>query len=368
MKNCPHCGMDLSVHDRECPSCKKKVKTSFTILNFLWDNFRLFTMVGITGTMISLIPNMGVRILGASWISDTESLLPLFLSIIIFFGTLFLTICFSMIFSLVIQGRDTEEVRKKITLRSRTLITWYEGDLQRFILLFCLVPMWFGIVMFFILLMPLIPNQYSWIFAAIVGLTCIPLVIYSLVGWKIGKIITGKIPVLQKFPRLSMVLFTILVIGFLVLLPSAFPRFFDNTDTFSGDVKIRADTRYFSPHISSAKGLRLEITNLSGRELLSSRQTWSADYGYFIRVTPSTSEVTLLGNPVYGENSRDIYWTFSGNNPDTDKKPVKIDVHLYPLQGEGEVTHASLTLDWYNDEIVFTNTTATSSQIMRLNG
>ena len=57
-------------------------------------------MIGITGTMISLIPNMGTRVLGASWITDTESLLPLFLSVIIFFGAIFLTICFLMIFSL----------------------------------------------------------------------------------------------------------------------------------------------------------------------------------------------------------------------------------------------------------------------------
>jgi hypothetical protein len=266
-----------------------------------------------------------------------------------------------MIFSLIIQGRDTENVRKKITLHSSTLMIWYEGDFQRFILLFCLVPMWFGLLMFFILLMPLIPNQYSWTFAAIVGLTCIPILIYSFLGWKIGKIITGKIPLMQKFPRLRVVLFTILVIGFLVLLPSAIPRFFDNTETFSGDVKIRADPQYFSPEISSAKGLRLELTNLSGRELLASRQTWSADYGYFIRVIPSTSEVTILGNPVYGENSRDIYWTYSGNNPDKNKKPVKIDVHLYPLQETGEITHSSLYLNWYNDEIVYANTTAESN-------
>lgn len=358
MKNCPHCGMEISVQDNECPSCKKKVKNSFTILNFLWDNFRLFTMVGITGTMISLIPNMGTRILGASWITDTESLLPLFLSLIIFFGALFLTICFFLIFSLIINGRDTENVWREITLHSRTLMTWYEGDLQRCILLFCLVPMWFGLLMFFILLMPLIPNQYSWIFAAFVGLTGIPLLIYSFLGWKIGKIITGKTPLMQKFPRLIVVLFIILIIGFLVLLPSAIPRFFDTAEPFSGDVKIRPDQEYFSPHISSAKGLRLEITNLSGRELLASRQTWSADYGYFIRVIPSTSEVTLLGNPVYGGNSGDIYWTYSGNNPDKNKKPVKIDVHLYPLQGDGEISSSSLTLDWYNDEIVYVNTTA----------
>jgi len=59
MKNCPDCGSELTSADIFCPSCKKRVKPSFTILEFLWENFRLFTMIGVIGTMISLIPNMG---------------------------------------------------------------------------------------------------------------------------------------------------------------------------------------------------------------------------------------------------------------------------------------------------------------------
>ena len=318
-------------------------------------------MIGITGTMISLIPNMGTRILGASWITDSDSFLPLFLSIIIFFGAMFLTICFLMIFDLIFQDRDTENIRKKIILQSKTLITWYEGDSQRFILLFCLVPMWFGLTLFFILLMPLIPNKYSWLFAAIIGLTCIPLVLFSCLGWNIGKKIMGIIPGMEKFPRLSTVVFTILLIGFLVLVPLAISRFFDTTDNFSGEMKIRADQQYFSPHISSAQGLRLDITNISGRELQASRHAWSANYGYFIGVIPSTSEVTILGNPVYDDNSRDIYWTYSGNDPEQNKKPVKIDVHLYTLHENEEIASSSLYLTWYNNDIVYVNTSVGSS-------
>ena len=356
MKNCPDCGRELSSPDSECPTCKKVVKPPFTIRQFLWDNFRFFTMIGITGTMISLIPNMGTRILGSTWITDTETFLPLFLSIIIFFGAMFLTICFLIIFGLIIQGRNYEKIWKKITQGKKTLLNWYEGDSQRFILLLCLVPMWIGLLLFFILLMPLIPNKYSWLFATIIGLTCIPLVIYSCLGWNIGKKVTGIIPGLGKFPRLSVVVFTILVVGFLLIVPFAIPRFFDNTDTFSGDIKIQPDQPYFSPHLSSAKGLRLEITNLSGRELLASRHTWSADYGYFIRVIPSTSDVTILGNPVYNDNARDIYWTYSQNNPETMKKPVKINLYLYPIQGNEEIANSSLFLTWYNNDIVYANT------------
>jgi hypothetical protein len=356
MKNCPDCGSELSSADLFCPSCKKRVKPPFTIRQFLWENFRFFTMIGITATMISLIPNMGTRILGPSWITDPDSILPLFLSIIIFFGAMFLAICFLVIFSLVFEGRDTENAQKKIALQSRTLITWYGGDSQRSILLLCLVPMWVGLTLFFILLMPLIPNQYSWLFAAVIGLTCIPLVIFSFLGWNIGKKIIRIIPGMDKFPRLGTVVSALLLIGCIVLVPLAISQFSGTADTSFENIRIRADQQYFSPSVSSAQGLRLEITNVSGRDLRESRHTWSADYGYFVRVMPTTSEVIILGNPVYDDTSRDIYWTYAGNDPHQNKKPVTIDLHLYPLQGNEEIARSSLYLTWYTNEIAYVNT------------
>jgi len=261
-----------------------------------------------------------------------------------------------MIFDLIFQDRRAENVLKKITLGSGTLVNWYEGDPQRFILLFCLVPMWFGLVLFFLLLMPLIPNKYSWLFAAIIGLTCIPLVLFSCLGWNIGEKIIGIIPGMEKYPGMSKVVFIIVVAGCLILIPLSISQVFDDTDNFSGNVKIQADQQYFSPHISSAKGIRLDITNVSGRELLASRQTWSADYGYFIRVLSTTSEVIILGNPVYGDNSRYIYWTYSENAPEQNKKPVKIDVHLHKFNENKEIANSSLYLTWYNNDIVYVNT------------
>jgi hypothetical protein len=355
MKICPDCGGELSSPDAVCPSCNKKVKKSFTIRDFLWENFRLFTMVGVTGTMISLIPNMGTRILGASWIVDADNYLPLFLSVIIFFGAIFLTICFLMIFTLVFERRNTEEVKHRITLWSTTFVTWYKGDSQRLILLICLVPMWFGLTMFFVLLMPLIPNKYSWLFAAVIGLACIPLAIYSFLGWNIGRTVIGKIPGLENSPRLSMVVFSILMIGCLVLLSFAIPQVLENRDAGSAAMKIRADQQYFSPHLSTAKGLRLELTNISARRLQESRHTWSADYGFFIRVIPSTNEVTILGNPVSDNNFRDIYWTYAENDPGRNNKPVKIEVHSYSLQGNEELANSSLYLTWYTSDIVYVN-------------
>ena len=205
------------------------------------------------------------------------------------------------------------------------------------------------------MLMPLIPNKYSWLFATVTMLICVPLVIYASLGWKVGKTVTGKIPVLGHHPRLSLAVFTVIVMGCILLIPFALPLFFGNTDTFSGDIRIAADQQYFSPQISSAKGLRLEITNLSGREVLTSRRLWSADYGYFIRVVPTTSDVIILGNPALDDESRYIFWTYDANEAGRERKPVTINVRLYPLHENKEIASASLNLAWFNNDTVVVN-------------
>jgi hypothetical protein len=222
--------------------------------------------------------------------------------------------------------------------------------------------MWFGILIFFLMLMPLIPNRYSWLFATVAVLTCVPLVIYSLLGWTLGKKITRAFPGLAKYPRASAVVFAVIVIGVLLLLLLALPAIFDNDSDFSSHIKIRPDQQYYSPQVSSAKGLHLTITNLSGRELLSSRHEWSADFGYFIRVVPSTAEVTILGNPVTDDNARDIYWTYSTTDPAQNNTPVTIDLHLYSSQDNREVASPSLYLTWYTNDIVAVNASAWSGE------
>jgi hypothetical protein len=350
MKTCPVCGKELSSPDAVCPSCGRKAKKPFTIRDFIWENFRLFTMVGVTGTMISIIPNMGSRILGESWIADADNVLPLFLSIIIFFGSVFLTICFLLIFSFVFEGRTSEEPEHRVVLWGAP-VTWYRGDFQRLILLGCLLPMWFGLTMFFVLLMPRIPNTWSWLFAAVIGVACLPLAVYSFLGWNIGRTVVGKIPGLEHSPRLAMAAAGIVVVGGLVLLIYAVPPLLEDRDAGMGALGIRADQQYFSPHLSTTKGLRLELTNTTATKFLENTYTWSADYGFFIRVIPSTGDVTILGNPVPDNHFRDIYWTYAEKNPGNTSRPVTIEVRRSSRQGV-ELERSVLYLDWFSDDIV----------------
>ena len=215
--------------------------------------------------------------------------------------------------------------------------------------------MWIGLTLFFILLIPVIPNKYSWLFASVPWLSGILFVLVAYAGWSIGKKSIGKIPGTEKFPRLSVAVFTIVGIAFFLLILLAALPFFTTAHPGSGDITIRTDQQYFSPHISTAKGLRLDIMNITGRELDESRSVWSADYGYFINIVPTTSEVIILGNPVNDDNSQDIFWTFSDDNPEQDKKPVKVDLRLYHGPENEEFARSSLYLTWYTPEIVYVN-------------
>ena len=357
MNTCPQCGHELSPGDGECPVCKKPGKKPFTIKAFLWENFRLFTMAGMIGTMISLIPNMGSRVLGEGWITRTDTFLPLFLSVIIFFGAVFLTICFLIIFGMIAENRERETILRKISIGKRTILTWYEGDFQRLIIYGCLIPMWIGITLFFILLMPQIPNKYSWLFAAVTMLTVVPLIVYATLGWKIGKTAIKKIPVLQRYEKLGLLIIIVIVVIDILMVSFALPQLSGNDMSFSKTIAIHPDQQFYGPSISTAKGLRFEVTNLSGRELQASRFAWSADYGYFINVIPTTAEVTVLGNPVEVDNARYMYWTFPKDTTVQHKKPVKIDLTITTIADNIERGNTSVCLDWFTNDIVQVNAT-----------
>ncbi|NMB79807.1 MAG: hypothetical protein GYA23_12020 [Methanomicrobiales archaeon] len=352
MPVCPGCGRALPSPEGASPAGKPAGKKPFTIKAFLWENFRFFTMIGITGTMISLVPTMGTRILGTSWITGSDNILPLSLSIIILFGAIFISICFLLIFSLILAGRADEAVLKRAGSGFRWQVTLYEGDFQRVILLACLVPMWMGMVMFFVLLMPMIPNRYSWFFAMVTLLACIPLVVYTFLGWNIGRHVVGRIPGMARHPRTSTVLFYVCVFCILLFLAVGVPLLTEERNPDPADIRIKTDQQYFSPHISSAQGLRLQLTNITGRDFRMSRHTWSADYGYFVRVIPSTGEVTILGNPAVDETADHIYWTYPATDPGRNATPVTIRAQLYPLHGDTELVRSSITLDWFTNDIV----------------
>ncbi|MFA4848564.1 MAG: zinc ribbon domain-containing protein [Methanoregula sp.] len=355
MKICPHCGNEIFYLDINCPYCKKPLKNYFTIPIFLLENFRLFTIIGVIGTMLALMPNLGTQILGPAWITNHDSIFPLYLSVAMFFGTLFIVVLFLSVFSLILQSRDNEQILTKITILNK-VFTLYEGDYQRLILIICLSPMAIGLVAFLISLMVYIQNVYSFFFAIFILLILFPTIVYLVLGWNLGKSLTLATSDMGEYKTISGILLVIIAFEVMILVMHAFPLTYGDEHIFSNNIKIETDQEYFSPQISSEKGLRLEITNLSGRETLISTHSWSANYGYFIWVSPSTPEVRILGNPVYNSSLTQIYWTYPVRDIGSIKPPVKIELQLNKITGNVEIAHPSLNLTWYDTDIAYVNT------------
>jgi len=356
MTRCPYCGNEIFCLDINCPFCKKPLKNSFFIPTFLLENFRLFTIIGVIGAMIALIPNLGTQILGAYWISEQTSSLPLFLSIMIFFGAYFIAIVFISVFILIFQCRDNELVLKKITIPYINTYTLYRGDYQRLILLFCLVPMFLGLILFLIPLLIFIQNIYSWFFAFFVILILIPSIVFAVLGLQQAKNVAQISSEMGEYRKISFILLSIIVIECFILTAHFFPIMYGDDHIFdSNNIKIESNQKYFSPQVSSDKGLRLEIARVSGRESLISRNNWSANYGYFIWVSPTTPEVRILGNPVNDSNLMVVYWTYPARDIGVNKPPVKINLQLFKTSDNSEIAKPSLYLTWYDTDIAYVN-------------
>ena len=247
-------------------------------------------------------------------------------------------------------------------------------------MLFCLVPLWFSISLFLISTMVFIPNVYSIIFASIVIFIILPLVcFYYLADRQARNLIRaskeiseskqfnslllkiGKwkwiTPVSSRLKQPIWIYFilsgvTLVLLLYMMNVFSPLP----NTDhSFSTNINIEPNQYYYSPQSSYEKGLKLEITNLSGRELLVSRHTWSTNYGYFVTVEPPVSDVIILGSPVYNYNTTFIYWTYPIRDIGTNKPPVRIQLQVFKLKDNIEIANVFLNLTWFDKDIASPN-------------
>jgi hypothetical protein len=156
-RQCPECGLTNDDNDWTCQWCgsviqnEKRVLTlpkiviennPFSIESFCRENFHLFTIIGVIGTMLVLLPNLAEKILGVEWIDSDFKLLQIIFAIFTIAGGLLL---FTIFFVLVkkIWGENTKD--NKITKQG--------------VLLFCILfLMMIGTFYFIFTIVLLIPN------------------------------------------------------------------------------------------------------------------------------------------------------------------------------------------------------------------
>jgi len=152
----------------------------FTIASFLKNNFHLFTIMGVIGTMLSVLPNLIDKYIGPDWkyliLNHQESYLPyVIVEMPIICGAIFLYAVFLLIVGLVlISDREKEE---------NVHSGWFPikaGDFNRIVFLLIFLPLGFTFS-YFLILIPVLQKEiisilliFFWLqFLFTIGLTII---------------------------------------------------------------------------------------------------------------------------------------------------------------------------------------------------
>jgi len=379
---CPACGKENASSDYLCSACfttlnyEKPIINSplnfknrntsanskpFTILSFLKDNFQLFTIIGVLGTMISLLPNLGDKILGEYWMTGDMSYLSIFLSFTILFGAILIAIIFLILILRLVENRESEDFTSLPRGRK-----WYKGDAQRIALTLSITPMMFGFIVFIVGSGLLIPSPYS----LILGLMYITIIYTIAQGYLMYKI-SQQIKVISNIPKkwlrsavviLYLGIIAVFVLTYLFVSPGLIME-----HPYSPNIKIQPDQEYFSPLLSSSKGLQLKATNVSGHEqIVSTSYNWTTNYGFFVWISQSANRLVILGPIVENQNPQ-IYWTYPVSDIGKNKPPVEIKLQVVNQRDGSVVTKTTLNLSWYQQDIAFVNNSYVISSLSSSN-
>jgi hypothetical protein len=306
------------------------------------------------GTMIALLPNLGAAILGSGWIAGEYDFLGSFFTLLILFGSIFVVGVFLiLVVKIWFEGRDEEESIPDFKIFS-VKVNWHRGDNSRLALSFCLFPFFLGFIGFVFPALVLIPNFYS-VFTLII---VIPVFFTLIMVFLMRLTFEQIVKVSQESGKWKKVVFNTLM-GFTLLYLIAlflfvYPGYLVE-QSHNNEIRIVPERSYFSPSESAVKGLRLDVSNISGRDqIFSTTFNWSTNYGYFLTTNSVSPDSYILGDKVESMSTR-IYWTYPLSEINDDKPPVKINLVVKNLKNNSIITTISLNLTWFNHEIAFVN-------------
>lgn len=338
MRRCPYCDVEIQCHDIYCFSCKRRVQQYFSISIFLKENFHLFTIIGVIGTMISLLPNIGEKIIGPEWVSGSQGIN--FVSAIIF-GCLFLFGIFAItIRHIWVDCRSDEKDCRY------WILTLKQGDKLRILLTMALTCMILSFISYILMsaisIKDIYPQIAIFVFAFLLLLGWTIYLFYDLLRTTIDDIKNDRL-------ELVVVLFLFIIAG-LCIYPSMIPPNIPPVNP--SNVIIQSTPSYYSPLSSPEKGIFLSTTNTSWPKYNICTYHWNANYGYFIAVKKTTDAITILGNETDGYTS--IYWTFSALDVEKEKPPVIISLDILDPSNYSVITRSTINISWFNNEIAKT--------------
>ncbi|ABS55882.1 hypothetical protein Mboo_1364 [Methanoregula boonei 6A8] len=352
MATCPHCGREYFSLNIDCPHCGKRIVNYFTINAFFRDNFHYFTIIGVTGTMIALLPNLGENIIGTDWISDNMSLLSASLAFLFIFGALLL---FGIFIILLKKIWSRECHSQEDPVFNVNYLRWLKkGDKSRLMLSFCLFPMMIALIGFLILILIYNPSSLVRVTTLIVAIS-IFVIAY---GYYISS--TLVLRVIRLFIKnwkhgLGFIVICAFLGVIYISLFSHIPPPSPPVYPVPQEVNIIASPSFYDPQISSDKGLLLEATETQEGLYGPNQMHWKANYGYFIQIEPG-NKVILLGNDTIQKSTnlfgdQTIFWVYPTSDLGKVKPSVNISLNIVS-SNNAIITNSSLKLKWMDRDVI----------------
>lgn len=374
-KKCPECGKQNDKNNWTCSWCGSLLQNErrllsrpdviytnspFSIGTFFQDNFFLFTIIGVIGTMITLLPNLGEKIIGKEWlIAEMDYLpfhfLPLIFAVFIFAGGLLIFLIFFVLIRKIWEQRLEIDTQIPDSTTQRQI---RRDDLtKRLLLSFVLFLMMVGSLYFILTIIVMIPDiTVRFISIIITSVFIIIFTIYNYFSFFVDTINTIKESRDEGYDILNIIGYcfflgiVIFFLGYIIATPIS-NYYLHPQDPH--DVHLLTDQEVYSPKISTTIGLELYPTNSTNLKSFYPRYNrtgfrWETNYGYFLTQDTYSSRIYLLDNYTVRHSEGKVYWSYSESDIPKDRTPIQIKLLIYIADGDkwSPLTNATLNLRW----------------------
>ena len=324
---------------------------------FIRCNAPIFTIIGITGTMLSLIPTFLDKFIGPGWISDLLTSYNGFwefivINVIIIFGAIFILYLAIALAKRLISRSFNQDIIHRIGP-----FIFTRGHIEKILFSIVFFPLILAFVIFIVSIYSFQSDPYFKLIGllvfSILYLIMLLLLVYS-------AILTSHTTNCRKnFSLLVVSMIVILLIfgAYLLISPlaSQFDPYNPNNHQY-GIVEIIHNNLTYSIENSSTIGLPFSVggsyQNLSFDDIAYYiKFHWTTNYGYFITNDPGDN-IKIQGADCFLNGSSTVYWTYDVKDEPFKKPPVIISLRVENKRTNSVLNSTQIKMNWSENNSV----------------
>lgn len=334
---CPYCKVELKRWNVYCPKCKAYVSREFfSLTSFLKNNYQLFALIGILGTLTTLLPAISESYYGLSDLNAIPYPQNFLLMASLAINSIMIVLILVLVFFEALANRHNEVT--VWNFRGTGILR--KGDFGRIALIFgfllplCMTAFYLSNVF------PVITSIIS--FAVCFGILA---GFYFIISIALQR--TAELRFMcSLISLLFLVLLILLIISAIYVMSPKPPQ-----DVNVSNIFIETDVNYYTPDIVNSIGVGFIPTNCSGKNCASVNFHWATNYGYFIDWNDGSTRIKNLGNSTY-HNVNTIYWTYGMSNIGEEKPPIKITLTITNSEDGSVLANRTMNLTWVDIDVL----------------